>query len=172
MFLHAENSPLHILFNMYILFTYGPFVEQWLGKARFVTLYLLAGLAGSTASYTFSAVNTGSLGASGAIFGVVGALAVLAFYARGTAQGRSLLQGVMLFVGINLLLGFSLGGIDNNAHIGGLIGGVVIAFGLTQNPRQLRPAGVQVATVLGVAALLAGAIVNRTSEIKALFPGL
>lgn len=172
MFLHSEGQIFHILFNMYILYSYGPFVEQWLGKVRFVGLYLLAGLAGSAASYTFSAVNASSLGASGAIFGVVGALGVLAYYMKGSAQGSAMLRGVLMFAGINLLFGFIVPGIDTNAHIGGLIGGGIIAFGFTKNPRQLRPTGVQVATYAGVAVFIFLMIVRRTNELRTLFPFL
>jgi membrane associated rhomboid family serine protease len=169
MFLHSERQIFHILFNMYILFSYGPFVEHWLGTVRFVGLYLLAGLAGSTASYMFSDPQGASLGASGAIFGVVGALGVLAYYMKGTAQGSAMLRGVLLFAGLNLLLGFALPGIDNNAHIGGLVGGIAIAFGLTKNPRELRPMALQVATYLGIAVVIVLIIVRRTDEIRALF---
>ena len=172
MFLHDERRIFHILFNMYILFSYGPFVEHWLGSVRFVGLYLLAGLAGSAASYTFGAVGGASLGASGAIFGVVGALGVLAYYMRGSAQGGAMLRGVALFAGINLLFGFIFPGIDNNAHIGGLIGGALIAYGLTKSPHQLRPAGAQVAAYAGAALAVALLVLRRTDELRTLFPFL
>ncbi|MPZ68822.1 MAG: rhomboid family intramembrane serine protease [Actinobacteria bacterium] len=172
MFLHSERQLFHILFNMYILFSYGPFVEHWLGKVRFIGLYLLAGLMGSAVSYTFGEIGRPSLGASGAIFGVVGALGVLAFHMRGSAQGIAMLRGVVLFAGINLLFGFIVPGIDNNAHIGGLVGGALIAYALTKNPHQLRPVGVQVATYAGAALVVAFLVVRRTDDLRTLFPFL
>ena len=88
MFLHSERQIFHILFNMYILFSYGPFVEHWLGSLRFIGLYLLAGLSGSAVSYTFGEVGGASLGASGAIFGVVAALGVLAYHIERFRSGE------------------------------------------------------------------------------------
>lgn len=132
MFLHGNL--IHIFFNGYALYILGPEAERIYGTSRFLALYFLAGLAGSVASYAFS--RNPSVGASGAIFGLIGGLA--AFY-YGSRQilgdfGRSQLQNMIVIIVINLLIGFSAGGvIDNNAHIGGLVGGALA--GLLLAPR-------------------------------------
>ena len=119
MFLHSPQQLLHILFNMFVLYMYGPQVEQAFGHVRFALLYLTAGFAGSAASYTFGSC-AGSVGASGAIFGVVGILAVYFYNRRQSAFVRQYLNGLLIFVGINLLFGLTVAGIDNAAHVGGL----------------------------------------------------
>lgn len=119
MFLHANIE--HILFNMIALLIVGPAVEVLLGKTRFVVLYLLAGLAGSVASYLLSPAYILGLGASGAIMGVMGAYIVIGL------RRRLPVSAVVLLVGLNLLIGFS-GGIDWRAHLGGLAVGALLGF--------------------------------------------
>ena len=131
MFLHG--SLIHLAFNMYALYVLGPDVERMYGTLRFAIIYLAAGLAGSVGSYAFGRIEAPSIGASGAIFGLMGALGAFSFSSRkvlGEAAKRNLRQigGV---AAINLVIGFSLPGIDNYAHIGGLIvgalGGLLLA---------------------------------------------
>lgn len=119
MFLHANFQ--HILFNMIALLIVGPAVEVLLGKARFVVLYLLAGLGGSVASYLLSPANILGLGASGAIMGVMGAYIVIGL------RRRLPVNAVVLLLGLNLIIGFT-GGIDWRAHLGGLTVGALLAF--------------------------------------------
>ncbi|MFP4439797.1 MAG: rhomboid family intramembrane serine protease [Chloroflexaceae bacterium] len=124
MFLHG--GLLHIFFNGYALFVLGPETERIFGTLRFLALYFVAGLAGSVASYAFS--PSPSVGASGAIFGLVGALGAFFYLARDVLgdAGRAQLQSMIFIVVINLAIGFGASGvIDNYAHIGGLIGGVL-----------------------------------------------
>jgi membrane associated rhomboid family serine protease len=119
MFLHANFQ--HILFNMLALLIVGPAVEVLLGRVRFLVLYLLAGLAGSVASYLLSPVNVYGLGASGAIMGVMGAYVVIGL------RRRLPVNAVVLLLGLNLIIGFT-GGIDWRAHLGGLAVGALLAF--------------------------------------------
>jgi rhomboid protease GluP len=129
MFLHG--SLIHILFNAYALYAFGTEVERMYGTARFVTIYFVAGLVGSVASYIFSAYP--SVGASGAIFGLFGAHAAF-FYLNRKILGdfaKMQLQSMAGLLVINLLIGFSGSRIDNYAHIGGLIGGVIVGAALT-----------------------------------------
>lgn len=119
MFLHANFQ--HIFFNMIALLIVGPAVEVLLGKARFLALYMLAGLAGSVASYLLSPANIYGLGASGAIMGVMGAYVVI-----GLRRHLPIASVVALLV-LNLLIGFT-GSIDWRAHIGGLAVGALLAF--------------------------------------------
>lgn len=123
MFLHA--GWLHIGFNMYVLYALGPPLERVLGHGRFLVLFLVAGLGGSVASYCFSPLRTLSVGASGAIFGLMAAVIVV---------GRRLDQDVTQVIGllgINIVLGFVISGIDWRAHLGGAATGALVALVLT-----------------------------------------
>ena len=110
-FMHA--SPLHIAFNMYALYLLGPALERALGHWRFLTLYLVSGLGGSVASYLFSPIQTSSVGASGAIFGLMAAWVVV--HTRLKAD----VTPVLILLGINVMIGFLMPGIDWRAHLGG-----------------------------------------------------
>ncbi|MER2598443.1 MAG: rhomboid family intramembrane serine protease [Caldilineales bacterium] len=128
MFLHI--GLIHLLFNTYALYILGQDVERLYGNTRFLLIYFLAGLGGSLASFVLGGANGVSAGASGAIFGVIGASIAYfyqhhrAFGARGQAQLRNLLT----MAGINLVLGFTIPGINNLAHLGGLIFGLLLGF--------------------------------------------
>jgi len=128
-FLHANL--VHIFFNGYALYALGPETERIYGTRRFLGLYLLAGLAGSLASYLLSPAV--SVGASGAIFGLIGALGVFYYLNRTIlgASGKAQVQNMVAIVMINLFIGFSSQGrIDNWAHLGGLAGGVLAGLAL------------------------------------------
>lgn len=125
MFLHI--GPLHLFFNSYALYLYGPAVEKLFGKVKFAIVYFVSGLMGSLLSYLFS--PNPAAGASGAIFGLMGAL----LYFR--REKKSLFQrvfgpGLLMIIGINLMYGFVQPGIDNWGHIGGLLGGFLTGNGL------------------------------------------
>jgi rhomboid protease GluP len=120
---------IHFLFNMYALYYLGQQVEAFAGALRFVLIFLYAGLAGSTFSLL---LNPGaSVGASGGIFGLIGALGVFFFRNRALfgARGRQQLQGIMAIVVINLLIGLQ-ERIDNWAHLGGLLGGLALGWAI------------------------------------------
>src|SRR5215207_9395885 len=127
MFLHG--GLLHIGFNAWALYALGPEAERIYGTARFLTLYFIAGLAGGVASYALS--PDPAVGASGAIFGLIGALAVFYYLSRellGSAA-RQQLGSLLTVIMINLFIGFSSGGlIDNFAHLGGLAGGALLGW--------------------------------------------
>jgi rhomboid protease GluP len=127
MFLHGNL--VHIFFNGYALYILGPEAERIYGTARFLAVYFLAGLSGSIASYAFS--PSPSVGASGAIFGLIGCLAAFYYITRQLLGefGRRQLQSMIAIIGINLLFGFTMSGvIDNYAHIGGLLGGMLVGW--------------------------------------------
>lgn len=129
----AHASPLHILLNMYTLFIFGSLLERMLGRWRFLAVYVLSGLAGSLGVLFLSAPNVAVVGASGAIFGVIGAFLVI--HQR---LGANMTQLVVL-VAINLVIGFIPGfGIAWQAHLGGLIGGALLGliFAQTRKPSQ------------------------------------
>lgn len=156
-FLHG--SWLHLAFNMYVLFALGPTLERILGHGRYLTLYVLAALGGGVASYAFSDFRTVSVGASGAIFGLMGALVV---------AGRRLrydITQVLVLLGINVVIGFVSPGVDWRAHLGGLVTGAVVAAIMVFAPRRHRTA-VQVAGLLGVVLVLAALTAWRTAQIN------
>ncbi|MDD6272529.1 MAG: rhomboid family intramembrane serine protease [bacterium] len=127
MFMHANL--IHLAFNMYALYVLGPQVERYYGKYRFIAIYLVSGILGSLFSGVFMSEYTLSLGASGAIFGLLGSIAYFTYYYRATLQGL-LRSQVMPVILINLLIGFAMSNIDVMAHIGGLIGGVLVSMGI------------------------------------------
>ena len=118
---------LHIGFNAYALYILGRDVERFSGALRFTLIFLLAGLSGSVFSLIFN--PSPSVGASGAIFGLIGALAVFLYRHRQLfgERGRRNFQNVVIIALINLAFGLQ-GGIDNWAHLGGLIGGLLLGW--------------------------------------------
>lgn len=161
-FLHG--SWLHLLFNMYVLYVLGPPLERLLGHVRFLALYLIAGLGGAVASFTFSTINTVSVGASGAIFGLMGALVVAGRHLRTD------ITQVLVLIGINVVIGFLAPGIDWRAHLGGLLVGAAVAFVFSKAPRGSSQTLVQVLGCAVIVAVLAGIAVYRAQEIQALIP--
>ena len=104
----------------------GKEVENVFGKVKYLIIYLLSGIAGSILSLAFNH-NTICAGASGAIFGLLGALLYFGYYYR-TYLGATLTRSIIPVIVLNLIIGFTSSGIDNAAHIGGLVGGILIAM--------------------------------------------
>lgn len=122
-FLHI--GVLHLAFNCYALYVIGPQVENFFGKSKYIIIYLISAISGSLLSILFS--NSVSAGASGAIFGLLGSIVYFGYHYRIYLDNVLKSQIVPLIV-LNLLLGFVVSGIDSAAHIGGLIGGVLISM--------------------------------------------
>ena len=150
----VHAGALHLFLNMYILFLYGPNVEQTFGTARFIVMFLVSGFMGSAFSYAIPPDNL-SVGASGAIFGVVGVLVVYLYRRRSSHVMAHYLRGMGFFIVANLAFGFIFPGIDNFAHIGGLLGGALMALGFdrSKTSEASSPLGLQIATTVGVTAL-------------------
>jgi len=156
-FTHVEIW--HIGFNMLALWFLGPQLELAVGRTRFLALYLISALAGSTLVYWLAPADGSTLGASGAIFGLMGALLVMAFKVGGN------LQPILMWIGLNFLFTVvGRGFISWQGHLGGFLGGVLIALVLVYVPRPRRAlwqslglgvitAGLVVAVVLRTAAL-------------------
>jgi membrane associated rhomboid family serine protease len=135
MFLHA--GVFHILFNMWALLVIGDFLERVLGTVRFLAVYLLSGLAGSVLILIAGHPGVPTVGASGAIFGVFGALAVYAYFNRDRDyMARGILNQIVFLLVINLAFTFAFSGISWQAHVGGLIGGAATMAGLTLAGRR------------------------------------
>jgi membrane associated rhomboid family serine protease len=144
----------HIGFNMVALWVLGPQLEAVLGRARFLTVYLLSGLTGSAFAYWLAAPQSAMIGASGALFGLMGALLVVVIKVRGQV-GQ-----IMFWIGLNFLFTvLGRGFISWQAHLGGFVGGVLLAAILVFAPRTHRfvwqAVGVGAFSVVLVAAVLA-----------------
>ncbi len=124
MFLHI--GIMHLACNMYSLYVVGREVESLFGKIKYIIIYVLSGIFGSIMSIAFTH-NTISAGASGAIFGLLGALLYFGIHYR-TYLGDAIKRSVIPIIVINLLIGFFSEGIDLAAQIGGLVGGVLVAM--------------------------------------------
>ena len=125
-FLHA--SVWHLFFNCYALSVIGSQIENFMGKGKYIIIFLFSGLLGSLLSMSFSG-PVPSVGASGAIFGLMGALLYFGYYYR-VYLGNVVKSQILPLIILNLAMGFVLQGVDNWAHIGGLIGGILITMAL------------------------------------------
>ena len=125
-FLHANL--IHLLFNMYALFVLGSQLESFVGKIKFTIIYLFSAVTGSLLSMLFLK-NGVSVGASGAVFGLMGALLYFGLHYR-VYLGSVVRTNILPIIILNLSLGFMLKGVDNWAHMGGLIGGLLINMAL------------------------------------------
>lgn len=159
-----HGGALHLGLNMFALWDAGRRVCRWYGNGQFLLIYLASGLAGSALSLHFSSQQAVSVGASGAVFGVLGALMVGVYQHRASvpkAMATQLLTSQGLFVAMMLAQGFMRPGIDNAAHVGGLVVGAVVAWLLveqidvraSQGQRQRRQLLAMATTALVVVAL-------------------
>jgi len=154
----------HLLVNMWALWVMGRVTERLFGSGYFLLLYLFSGLCGSLAS-TLWRTGVTSAGASGAIFGVIGAL--IAFMVNPTTNlpptvAKRLRASGMLFIAYNLMNGATHQGIDNAAHLGGLIGGFVLGFVLARpldRTARMNPAP-RLAAALALGTLCMGALAH------------
>lgn len=159
-FLHI--GILHLLMNMYALVYIGLLLEPYLGKVRFISAYLLSGITASIASLWWNDLTV-SAGASGAIFGMYGVfLAMLTTDHIEKAERKALLTSIAVFVAFNLLNGIR-GGIDNAAHIGGLIGGLIIGYAFLPSLKKPRHAGLKFGTIalMGLLILMSSFVVYK-----------
>lgn len=124
MFLHA--GIIHIFFNMYSLYVVGPRVEDFYGKWKFLLIYLFSGVSGGLLSVAMNG-DVVSVGASGAIFGLFGALLYFGYNYRGYI-GTIIRSQILPIVIYNLVIGFFISGIDMWGHVGGLIGGILASY--------------------------------------------
>jgi membrane associated rhomboid family serine protease len=156
-----HSGILHLLFNMYALYWLGPQLERTLGYFRFAALYVLAALGGSVASYWFSDLNTVSVGASGAIFGLITATIVIG------RQMQSDVSQLVLLLGLNVVIGFLQPGIDWRAHFGGAVVGAVTAYLYTMGTRLNRDQIHRIG-LAGIFVFLVLATLARNAQVSAL----
>jgi len=165
-FLHSPGQYLHIVFNMVALWFVGPTLENTLGRARYITLYLMSAIGGSVGSVLLATATdswaTTSVGASGAVFGLFGAILVISKRLGGDVRG------ILVLIGINLALGFVMANIAWQAHVGGLVTGGLLAAAYAYAPPARRKlvavaAPVALGAVLLVATLLTYASIGAFS---------
>lgn len=167
---------LHLFFNSYVLWANGPLVERLYGSARFLLIYLLSGIGGVVGSYVWQEVanhqDAPSVGASGALFGLFGLLAIFGYRYKEVPASlqRALRSSVLPAIVINLIIGFSVPFIDNGGHIGGLIVGALLAFVIpylspTANRRSATGWAILAMCVMVIGLSFAGALRQASSHL-------
>ncbi|WP_235523225.1 rhomboid family intramembrane serine protease [Cellulomonas sp. Root485] len=153
-FLHSPGQYLHIVFNMIALWFVGPTLENTLGRARYITLYLMSAVGGSVGSVLLASATdswgVSTVGASGAVFGLFGAMLVISRRLGGDVRG------ILVLIGINLALGFVMSGVAWQAHLGGLVtGGLLAAAYAYAPPARRKLVAILAPVALGVALVVA-----------------
>ena len=156
-FLHA--GIFHLAMNMFALASLGPVLESALGRTRFLALYFLSALGGSTLSFLLSDAGRLGVGASGAIFGLFGAYYIVVRRLGGETKQ------ILILLAINLFITFTVPIIDELAHMGGLVIGALVAVALAYAPRGPRRSQLQAAACGATLVLLVIAIVGRQSML-------
>ena len=136
MFLHFGIE--HLINNMLLLFVLGGRLERVTGKIRFLLIYIIGGLGGNVLSLFLESSADGyavSAGASGAVFAVMGAMIYVIIRNKGRLEDLSVRQ-MLIMAGLSLYFGFTSSGVDNAAHVGGLLSGIVLAVVL-YHPRKI-----------------------------------
>jgi len=123
----THGGLLHLGFNMYALLVLGNPIEEAYGKNKFLIVFFASLIAGSLTSAYFASIYSASVGASGAVFGLFGAMVVV-----GKRIGADI-RSIVVIIGLNFIFGFALGGVDWRAHLGGLIGGYVTSLLVLKN---------------------------------------
>ncbi|AQX15968.1 MULTISPECIES: rhomboid family intramembrane serine protease [Tessaracoccus] len=154
-FTHA--AAWHLGFNMLVLWLLGPTIEQVLGRARYLAVYLVALLGGSAGVMLLSQPYSSSVGASGAIYGLMGALLLIAIRHKGDVRG------ILFWLGLNVVLSFTWSGISWEGHLGGLAGGMAAAAIIMYLPKGRR--GLQWPLVALLAAVFVAVIVARAMQL-------
>jgi len=147
MFLHAGMT--HLLMNMFSLYLIGRGAEMYFDTKSYLSIYLFSGLLGGLASLYMHPVSVG-IGASGAVFGVFGALAgfFLAHREKIQEHTKAFMKDFTIIIGINLVIGFSIPSVDVSAHVGGLLVGVIGGFALSKNPKWISVYSVAMALLI------------------------
>jgi membrane associated rhomboid family serine protease len=161
-FLHFGNyggyGPVHLVFNMFALYVIGRDLEVALGRARFLVVYLLSLFGGSTAVMLFGDPMGSVAGASGAIYGLFGGIAVVVFRAKLNPTP------VLMLLGINIFLSVALPGISLLGHLGGLVVGALVTAALVYAPRQ-NLVRFQTIAVAAIAVLLVAMLVTSAATM-------
>lgn len=164
-FLHA--GLIHLGLNAYVLWIFGVEIERQIGRLFTLAVFLVTGVFAGAVSFAFAPGLTVGVGASGAIFGLVGAFIAYNYLRRHHVMAQARLRGALSMLLINLIIGFTWSGIDWRAHVGGLVAGLVAGFAVDPS----RPAALRrTFGAVGLLALLLGAVALvtiRTAQINA-----
>jgi len=167
-FLHA--GLIHLGVNAYALFILGGMIEREIGRVAMLIAFLTTGIFASATSYAFATRFAVGVGASGAIFGLVGLVVAYNYLRRHNMLAQARLRYVLTLLVINAIVGFSITAIDWRAHLGGLVAGLVAGFAVDPSrPPALR----RMAAVGGIVALLVGSVVLvaiRTGQLSDVIP--
>ncbi|MGA5764585.1 rhomboid family intramembrane serine protease [Nonomuraea bangladeshensis] len=156
----VHGGVMHILFNSWALYVVGPYLERSFGHARYIAIYLISALGGSVLGLWLDPLSQPTVGASGAIFGLFGAVFVV---------GRRLnmdVRGIAVLIVINLAITFVVSGISWTGHVGGLITGSLLAAAIAYAPSRNRTLW-QAATIASVLIVLIALVLVRVSAIQA-----
>jgi len=148
---YLHGSILHILFNMLWLRRLGPWVEELFGASRFFLIYTFSGLAGAILSALIG--TSYFVGASGAIFGLFGALIYYGRH-RGGTFGSAIFRQILIWAGFGFFLGFLMPGVDNWGHLGGFLGGILMAALLGYQEKKRQALGHHILAVVALAVVL------------------
>jgi rhomboid protease GluP len=152
MLLHGSFA--HLAVNMIALFFLGTFAESVLGRAKFLALFLVSGLSGGIALLYFGSFDTPAVGASGAIFGLVGGILGLALRQGTFSWQNPIIRQLLILTVINLFIGASIPQVSNTAHVGGLVGGALFGWLVSDAAFQRRSALPPTLIFLGLEAAL------------------
>jgi membrane associated rhomboid family serine protease len=146
---------------MYVLWAIGSHVEEYLGRSRFIALYFVAGLAGSAGALIANPLAV-TVGASGAIFGILGAWLIIEWQTTGRLAGNAL-----TWIVINLAISFAIPGISVGGHIGGLIGGLVVTLAFANWGRGHAAFGrVGALGIVGIVAVAVGSVAIAYFKVR------
>jgi membrane associated rhomboid family serine protease len=163
-FLHA--GLIHLALNSYVLWIFGNAIERDIGRVSTLAVFLVTGVFAGATSFAFASGFTIAVGASGAIFGLVGAFVAYNYLRRHHVMAQARLRSALSMLLINLVIGFSIPAIDWRAHLGGLVAGLVAGFAVDPS----RPAAIRrVAATAGLVALVVAAVALvafRTAQIN------
>lgn len=157
-FLHY--GPLHLAFNMFALYVLGRDLEPAFGRVRFLALYAVSMLGGGVSVYLFDDLTSQVAGASGAIYGLMGALLVTLLRLKLNTNS------VLMVIGLNVVMSFTIPNISWIGHFGGIAAGAAVAAGLVYAPAQRRETW-QAAAVVAVVVVLIGLVLIRTVQLTA-----
>jgi membrane associated rhomboid family serine protease len=166
-FLHA--GLIHLAMNGYALWAFGNIVEQELGKARFLAIFLIGGLFASVASFTFGVPTIPGVGASGAIFAIFGAFVGYSWRRRDLAFYAGRIRNAMTLIIINAIFSISVPGIDWRAHLGGFVGGLVMGLAADGLRDRRSATATFAASAVGLLVLGLFLVTTHSADLQALY---
>lgn len=158
---------LHLAMNMFVLYIYGQNLEEAFGHVRFFVIYIVSGVVASAFSYAFGGAGP-SVGASGAVMGVVGALLVYLYNRRSSQFIAQHLRGMVGFLVLNALIGLISPNIDEMAHLGGLVGGVLLGLGFDRQGAGAAARSPLASQIVTTAAIFGAAVILVVTKTNAL----